>query len=404
MVFMKRTILLFFLVGIFTNNALAQLYVDNNGNVGVKVEDGSVNSAFSIMHPGYSEDCANINADSSIYDTGLRIAKYGTPETNSDYTSGVRIYTRGETTSTRKIYGILSHTHKTSGIDTNRGRSYGIYALAGNSSTGWNYGVFGTLYGNNNGAGVFGSSESWDGGISTGDRYAGFFHGKVKVTNSIEATAFNLSSDYRLKENIKSLDSESMENIMKLNVVSYNIKQRIVDTGDTATASISYYTEDSNLLQKTHYGLIAQELQDVYPDLVYEGGDGYLSVNYVELIPILIQSIQSLKKEVDQLKENKKTSKRITTSTTNIEKELSSIQKISISDLSITITCAVSSSVKEANMIIYAPNGTQIYSNVIKERGQIEIEIKDLTLYEGIFVCSLLTDDDIDSRRFYFGN
>lgn len=59
---------------------------------------------------------------------------------------------------------------------------------------------------------------------------------------------------------------------------------------------------NKELSSKSHYGLSAQELQTIYPDLVTEGQDGYLAVNYVELIPILIQSIQDLKRELDELR------------------------------------------------------------------------------------------------------
>jgi hypothetical protein len=59
---------------------------------------------------------------------------------------------------------------------------------------------------------------------------------------------------------------------------------------------------NKELSSKSHYGLSAQELQTIYPDLVTEEQDGYLAVNYVELIPILIQSIQDLKRELDELR------------------------------------------------------------------------------------------------------
>ena len=36
--------------------------------------------------------------------------------------------------------------------------------------------------------------------------------------------------------------------------------------------------------------------------MVVEGQDGYLAVNYIELVPILIRSIQELKAELDELK------------------------------------------------------------------------------------------------------
>lgn len=50
----------------------------------------------------------------------------------------------------------------------------------------------------------------------------------------------------------------------------------------------------------------AQELQKLYPDLVMEGEDGYLSVNYPGLVPLLLRSIQELKAELDEVKGNGK--------------------------------------------------------------------------------------------------
>ncbi|SDH45585.1 hypothetical protein SAMN04487901_1331, partial [Prevotella communis] len=46
----------------------------------------------------------------------------------------------------------------------------------------------------------------------------------------------------------------------------------------------------------------AQELQTIYPELVVKGQDGYLGVNYIELVPILVRGIQELKSEVNELK------------------------------------------------------------------------------------------------------
>ena len=70
---------------------------------------------------------------------------------------------------------------------------------------------------------------------------------------------------------------------------------------DTLQAPVGMFDENSFVFQKKHYGLIAQDLQRIYPDLVYENDNGYLSVNYTELIPLLIQSIKELKDEVDLL-------------------------------------------------------------------------------------------------------
>lgn len=86
------------------------------------------------------------------------------------------------------------------------------------------------------------------------------------------------TSDIRYKENIKSLPNNTLSNVMKLRPVTYN---RI----------------DSDELE---YGLIAQELETIYPDLVK--GDEYKSITYTKLTSILIKSIQEQQKIIDDLK------------------------------------------------------------------------------------------------------
>jgi hypothetical protein len=53
------------------------------------------------------------------------------------------------------------------------------------------------------------------------------------------------------------------------------------------------------------YGVIAQEVQKEFPEMVNMGRDGYLRVDYIQLIPVLIEAIKELKEELDLLKQNK---------------------------------------------------------------------------------------------------
>ena len=61
-----------------------------------------------------------------------------------------------------------------------------------------------------------------------------------------------------------------------------------------------------NLDGKTgfEYGVIAQEVQKEFPEMVYKGSDGYLCVDYIQLIPVMIEAIKELKQEIDALKTN----------------------------------------------------------------------------------------------------
>ena len=350
---MKRTILTltFFLMICLTTTA--QLTVDSRGNVGIKTLEETIDSHLSINSTGDSKICTYILADSDYLDTGLKIKKAGPASTANDYSKGITSDAVTYTSSNKKAFGVYTSALKENGIDGTSGRSYGIYSIAGNSSSGWNYGVFGTLCGNNNGAGIFGSSVSWDGGLNTLDRYAGYFHGKVKVTDAVYATAFNTTSDYR---------------------------------------------------NRIHYGLIAQELQEIIPDIVYEGVDGYLSVNYIEIIPFLIKAIQDLKSEINEMKASSgyapiRDAKTSSPKAIDLESILYQNNPNPFTETT-TIKCFIPESITKADMYIYDMNGHQIESIAITKRSEVSLTVAGNSLDAGIYFYSLITDGTIvDTKR-----
>jgi hypothetical protein len=98
-------------------------------------------------------------------------------------------------------------------------------------------------------------------------------------------TSWTSSSDERLKT-IKNIIPNAVDSILQLRAVIHTWK---------------YDNE-----QKEHLGLIAQDIQKVYPQIVVENDDDIktLGVNYTELIPVLVKAIQELSAKIDIL-ENK---------------------------------------------------------------------------------------------------
>jgi hypothetical protein len=90
--------------------------------------------------------------------------------------------------------------------------------------------------------------------------------GAATFISSVTATSFITSSDARLKEVIKK-------------------------DGDLAV-----YKRKGE--EQIHYGYLAQEMQEIYPNQVHEAQDGFLSINYVE---ILIKKVNELEKKIKQL-------------------------------------------------------------------------------------------------------
>ena len=92
-------------------------------------------------------------------------------------------------------------------------------------------------------------------------------------------------SDRILKDNIQEID-ESKEKLLN------NLEPKIFN-----------YKEDPN---KKHYGFIAQDMEKIFPELVKDSDFGYKTINYLELIPLLVLKINAMQKEIDELKEKNK--------------------------------------------------------------------------------------------------
>jgi hypothetical protein len=111
---------------------------------------------------------------------------------------------------------------------------------------------------------------------------------KGTSSSLIQANGFSTYSDYRIKSNIESLNNtHTVDNIR----------------------AVKYTTSDNS----THFGVIAHELAEVYPQLVMGKKDDekYQSVAYTELTPILINEIQIIKKELLYLQKEIETLKNI---------------------------------------------------------------------------------------------
>lgn len=200
------------------------------------------------------------------------------------------------------------------GASTDGALAVGVLGIAGGHANGSSYGVIGNLTTGTKGVGVYGSVDNSMQSDCYGT-YAGLFNGNVKVYNGTVNATVVTSSDSRLKSNVQAMEAgDALSGVSLLTPVTFTYNDNQGSTvylsedanGDLAVSSASSTDSKSHILsdgtQRTHYGLIAQEVREVYPDMVYEGEDGYLSVNYTELIPVLIQSVKELRAEVEALK------------------------------------------------------------------------------------------------------
>ena len=119
------------------------------------------------------------------------------------------------------------------------------------------------------------------GTLEIDDTFTFYTEGEIGASGNI--TAF-YSSDERLKENIIEI-KDGLSIVNQLRPVKFDWKE------DSPFAH----------LKPTEYGLIAQEVEEVIPEVVGNMKQDYKGVKYEGLVPLLIQSIKDLTKRIEQL-------------------------------------------------------------------------------------------------------
>lgn len=404
---MKKTLLSMLMIASCFSIANAQLMVDENGRIGMNIDTTeSLISNVAINTSGNAETSVFVNHDATAYTTGLGV--YRTQNNSGTGKHLISISGMGNLQGSNHNVGVYGGAWSDTALGS--GRAFGVMGVAGGSSSGWNYGISGMLRGSGNGAGVYGST-TWDNGTNTGGRYAGYFNGPVKVTGTLTAQSVVTLSDYRVKNNVKSLSNSSLDNIMSMNVVEYNYDADLLmpaDDSDTAsvnTRSLQLSKEKSLIATEKHYGLIAQELQQLYPNLVKESQDGYLTINYIEIIPLLIRSVQELKAEINTLQAGNapvyKAQGR-TTDATKLDAVVTTLYQNEPNPFSerTVIRVDVAEGVTTADLYIYNMNGEQITEYPITERGATSVTIDGGILNAGMYLYALIVDGQvIDTKR-----
>jgi hypothetical protein len=113
--------------------------------------------------------------------------------------------------------------------------------------------------------------------------------GEIRATNNI--TAY-YSSDRRLKENISNIPN-ALDKVNQLNGVTFDWTEAYMK---------QHGGEDGYFVKKNDTGLIAQDVEQVLPEIVRSNKDGYLGVQYDKVVGLLVEAIKELKQEIEFLK------------------------------------------------------------------------------------------------------
>ncbi|GHT76010.1 hypothetical protein FACS189413_14670 [Bacteroidia bacterium] len=236
------------------------------------------------------------------------------------------------------------------------------------------------------------------------------------------------TSDEKMKEQIAPLNN-SLSLLQQLNGVSYylkpstdyleNLKKNLaVDTKDLSekerkellsAADIDKAIAEQKANRKLQMGFVAQELQKIFPNLVYSDEDGLLSVNYIGLIPVLVESIKEQQQQIEELKAL--LTGKNTLRSDNSAEETAAIATIN-SEAAVLyqntpnpfteqteIRYSIPANTKQAFICIFDMQGAMLKKiDVTKNSNQITIQGSEFAA--GMYLYSLVVDGkEVDTKR-----
>lgn len=310
------------------------------------------------------------------------------------YVVGTNVGVRGDATDANFAYATQGVANGVGGV----GLAIGLTGLAGGGNN--NYGAYLTGVGNNNGGGVqaYGVYAQVN-NASAGD-WAGYFAGNTFCTGAY------LGSDRKLKTNILPF-TNAMDKINQLKPSTYTFKTNEF--------------RNMNLPQGNQIGLIAQELEEVFPELIQEVAareirdekgevtgtmPSFKSVNYTSLIPVLIAGMQEQQKQINAQKELISQLMK-GGQTTGITDPGTAVSGVSLLDQNIpnpftnetVINYTLPQQVQNAALVVYDLSGKQISSFALNNGGS-SITLSSEKLAAGIYIYSVMADGKIlDSKR-----
>lgn len=268
--------------------------LSTHSGIGVAFRAESTNAAnnFSAIQANTNSTAAN-NAAILGNNSG---AGYGvTGQIPATATGEAGIY--GSNLRTTGGYGVLGIGYNGVVGQTSYSPGFGVYGSNSNP-TGLAIGTYGIGFN-----GIYGQTTDLVNG------WSGYFTQDIGVDGAgYSIGGWFTVSDQRLKSNIQPIDN-ALDRVLLLNGRTYTL------TTQSQPAEGELQTNETQ-----QYGVIAQEVEAVFPEMVNEkavlnnAGDEtiYKTVNYDQLIPVLIESlrelnekVEALEAEVEQLKESK---------------------------------------------------------------------------------------------------
>lgn len=145
-------------------------------------------------------------------------------------------------------------------------------------------------------------------GMTVNAPTAAELNGNVIVAGDLSATSVTQTSDRRLKKNIQSLEN-ALNNTLKLRGVTYT-------------------WIDESKSQERQTGLIAQEVEAVFPEFVKTDTQGMKSVNYAQMTAVLIEAVKELNAKIESLETENSELQALVEDQAKLEQRMAQIEQL----------------------------------------------------------------------------
>ena len=362
-------------------NASAQLTVYHNGNVNIGSEQPTSNVCLSVGNVAYSDTTYHVSL-------GLHNPASG-------------------------CYNIGGEGVAYSPTTRNTGRAFGLRGVAGNCTSGYNFGVLGALQGSQEGAAIFGTTSGKTLGLSVDGRYAGYFDGNVKVTGSLQGDVVN-SADVNAKntQTLRPINS-ALDGIASANPFMYIVRTQVPGIGTgivldsaTQTGTVAPISDPVAPFGKSYYALDVNAVKQSFPALIIKDAQGNEYVNYTQLVPILVQAIKELKTELDDLKEavassgTRKVNAATNIATNTLDEGWGSISQNTPNPFTgqSTVRVSVPDDASDAYVDILTLNGASV-KRIPVSNGLSEVSLSSFEFAPGTYLYTLVVNGKVSETR-----
>jgi len=252
---------------------------------------------------------------------------------------------------------------------------------------------------------------------------------RLEVQGDAYATGLFTSSDEILKRNVKDMEDQRLDYVTKLRLLKGKSYEKLIESGKDNAEIVNNMVsagkipkeEAENALQnlnetkkdtyRSEYGFIAQDVKDLFPELVIEDTEGVLAVNYIGLIPVLLEAIKDLQEKVEKLEQRIEGNVSTRSSGKETDNEILSNQGAVLyqnvpnpSSIGTTIKYELPNNYSSATLHIYNTVGAQVKIFTLKDSTK-EVKIAANELTAGTYIYTLIVNGEkVDSKRMILTN